>query len=128
MQVWWLNRIPEETQARQLLQEGHHALALAVAAQSSPGEAPPHVAARVAAAEAQTGLLLLQELRWEEAMSALTRTTAMQPTELFPLFPTWTQRWRSLVTTLPHYDIIPLPITPLPHYFTTSSPHHPITP
>ena len=60
--------------------------------------------------------MLPAELRFREAVSALLRcsTTAVQPGELFPLFPEHTQPWASRKThARQHWGIHP-PLTDLP--------------
>ena len=66
-------------------------------------------------ANASQELLLLAELRFREAVDALLRcsTTAVQPGELFPLFPEHTQPWANRkLHARQHWGIHP-PLTDL---------------
>ncbi|BDA48080.1 Transforming growth factor-beta receptor-associated protein [Coccomyxa sp. Obi] len=96
--VWLLKPVALEDQARELLRACNYDQALCLAELcASEGAAWAEVAF------AEAAFMLMQELRFREAMDALQHcsTLVVQPAELFPLFPEETQPWAAVADRAP---------------------------
>lgn len=95
--VWFVQQVPAEEQAKELLRRRECDEAVAVAAEKRPWERAEDVSQRVGTVHAEAGFLLLEELHFSEAADHFAQSAVMQPSEVFPLFPEAAHRWLALV-------------------------------
>jgi len=95
--------VPFKDQCRELLRGRRYAEALNLAALGDAGgRAPWHQELR-----AEVGFMQLADLRFADALANLLSCPAVQPCELFPLFPEYTSKWLPQVPKTTNWGLRP---------------------
>lgn len=97
LQVWGLKQVSLDDQVRDLLKQRQFNEAVRLAEESVADGSDSAAKGRLATVHAEAGFLLLFDLQFELAMDHFLLSDTLQPSELFPFFPTFTTRWRTSV-------------------------------
>ncbi|XP_024522989.1 transforming growth factor-beta receptor-associated protein 1 homolog [Selaginella moellendorffii] len=84
-------RISVDDQLKDLLKQKQYSEAVKLANEEEGAKS------KLGMVHAEAGFLLLADLRFEEAIDHFLRSDIVEPTELFPFFPSLTSRWRNMV-------------------------------
>jgi hypothetical protein len=95
--VWCLQQVSLDDQVRDLLKQRQINEAVRLAEESVTDGSDSAAKERLATVHAEAGFLLLFDLQFELAMDHFLLSDILQPSELFPFFPSFTIRWRSSV-------------------------------
>ena len=98
--MWCLQQVSLDDQVRDLLKQRQFNEAVRLAEESVNDGSDSAGKERLATVHAEAGFLLLFDLQFELAMDHFLLSDILQPSELFPFFPSFTTRWRSSVSLI----------------------------
>ncbi|XP_024378874.1 vacuolar sorting protein 3 isoform X3 [Physcomitrium patens] len=107
VKVWCLQQVSLDDQVRDLLKQRQFNEAVGLAQEAVAEGSDSAAKERLAIVHAEAGFLLLFDLQFELAMDHFLLSDILQPTELFPFFPSFTTRWRTLIPRKRYWGLHP---------------------
>lgn len=107
--VYCLERVPLDEQLKELLRQRQFDEAVALAEECTAETEVDNAQEKLSAVHAQAGFLLFFDLRFKDAVDHFLQSSALHPAEIFPFFPSMTDRWRSMVPRIRYWGLHPPP-------------------
>eukprot|EP00250_Pteridium_aquilinum_P021146 c25040_g1_i1 orf=503-3787(-) len=107
--VYCLERVPLDEQLKELLRQKQFDEAVGLAEDCTAEADAESIRKSLAIVHAQAGFLLFFDLRFKDAVDHFLLSSAMHPAEIFPFFPTMTDRWRAMVPKVRYWGLHPPP-------------------
>ncbi|KAI5072328.1 hypothetical protein GOP47_0012434 [Adiantum capillus-veneris] len=107
--VYFLERVPLDEQLKELLRQRQFDEAVALAEECASELDVESAAEKLGNVHAQAGFLLFFDLRFKDAVDHFLQSSTMHPVEIFPFFPSLTDRWRAMVPRIRYWGLHPPP-------------------
>ncbi|KAG0575358.1 hypothetical protein KC19_VG339500 [Ceratodon purpureus] len=107
VKVWCIQQVSLDDQVRDLLKQRQFYEAVRLAEESVTDGSDSAAKERLATVHAEAGFLLLFDLQFELAMDHFLLSDILQPSELFPFFPSFTTRWRTSIPRKRYWSLHP---------------------